>query len=354
MSRRHALISGAGIAGPALAHQLAARGWQTTIVERFPERRDEGHNIDVRGAAREVARRMGIDDDIRAANTTEVGMRFVNGDGSAAASFPMDDSGRREGITAELEILRGELSRILIEHTRNLVMPVAVTDLDMYVAYLTIPRQESDDRWWNWQHVPKSRSIHLRPDNLGSTRAMLSFLSTVRGLEDLSRSDQIAILRKTFADAGGAAPRILAQLDDAPMYFDAIGQVRAPRWSKGRVALLGDAAFCPSPVGGGGSSLALIGAYVMAGELSRADDVHTALARYEQFMRPHVTSAQEVRPAMLRRANPRTRAGIRALHAGASVIARPTVRNGLSLLGSRFGRSAVEDVKLPDYPCSRA
>jgi 2-polyprenyl-6-methoxyphenol hydroxylase-like FAD-dependent oxidoreductase len=396
MSRRHALISGAGIAGPALAHQLAARGWQTTIVERFPERRDEGHNIDVRGAAREVALQMGIDDDIRAANTTEVGMRFVNDDGSAAASFPMDDSGRREGITAELEILRGELSRILIEHTRDateyrfdtriaglsdhgdrvtvtlddttsidadllviaeglrsrtrdLVMPLKVTDLGMYIAYLTIARQESDDRWWNWQHVPESRSIHLRPDNLGTTRAMLSFLSGVRGLEDLSRDDQIAILRKTFADAGGAAPRILAQLADAPMYFDAIGQVRAPRWSKGRVALLGDAAFCPSPVGGGGSSLALIGAYVLAGELSRTDDVHTALASYEQFMRPHVTSAQEVRPAMLRRANPRTRAGIRALHAGASVFARPTVRNGLSLLGSRFGRSAAEDVKLPDY-----
>ncbi len=86
----HALISGAGISGPALAHQLASRGWQTTIVERFPERREEGQNIDVRGAAREVARRMGIEDDIRAANTTEVGMRFVNGDGSVAASFPMD------------------------------------------------------------------------------------------------------------------------------------------------------------------------------------------------------------------------------------------------------------------------
>ena len=68
----HALISGAGIAGPALAHQLAARGWQTTIVERFAQRRDEGHNIDVRGAAREVAGRMCIEGDIRTANTTEV------------------------------------------------------------------------------------------------------------------------------------------------------------------------------------------------------------------------------------------------------------------------------------------
>jgi 2-polyprenyl-6-methoxyphenol hydroxylase-like FAD-dependent oxidoreductase len=400
MSRRHALISGAGIAGPALAHQLAARGWQTTVVERFPERRDEGHNIDVRGAARDVVARMGIDDDVRAANTTEVGMRFVNDDGSAAASFPMDDSGRREGITAELEILRGELSRILIEHTRdtteyrfdtyiadltdhgnhvtavldddttidadlvviaeglrsrnrNLVMPVAVTDLDMYIAYLTIPRQESDDRWWNWQHVPESRSIHLRPDNLGTTRAMLSFMSTVRGLEDLGRDDQIAILRKTFADAGGAAPRILARLDDAPMYFDAIGQVRAPRWSKGRVVLLGDAAFCPSPVGGGGSSLALIGAYVLAGELSRTDDVPTALGLYEQFMRPHVADAQDVRPAVLRRANPRTRAGIRVLHTGARAVASPPVRAGMSLIGRRFGRSAAEDVTLPDYPSSR-
>jgi 2-polyprenyl-6-methoxyphenol hydroxylase-like FAD-dependent oxidoreductase len=399
MSPPHALVSGAGIAGPALAHQLVARGWQTTIVERFPERRDEGHNIDVRGAAREVVRRMGIDDDIRKANTTEIGMRFVNADGSAAASFPMNSSGRSEGLTAELEILRGELSRILIEHTRDtteyrfdtqiadltdhgdrvtavlddgtsidadllvvaeglrsrtrdLVMPVAVTDLGMYIAYLTIPRQESDDRWWNWQQIPGSRAIHLRPDNLGSTRAMLSFLSGVRGLEDLGRDDQIAILRRTFADAGSAAERILAQLDDAPMYFDAIGQVRAPHWSKGRVALLGDAAFCPSPVGGGGSSLALIGAYVLAGELSRTDDPRSALTRYEQFMRPHVNSAQQVRPVVLRRASPQTRAGIRALHAGARVIASPAVRKGLSVLGSRFGRSAAEDVTLPDYPHS--
>jgi NADPH-dependent 2,4-dienoyl-CoA reductase/sulfur reductase-like enzyme len=65
---RHALISGASIAGPALAHQLAARGWRTTVLERAPQRREEGHNIDVRGAAREAARRMGIEDDIRAGN----------------------------------------------------------------------------------------------------------------------------------------------------------------------------------------------------------------------------------------------------------------------------------------------
>jgi 2-polyprenyl-6-methoxyphenol hydroxylase-like FAD-dependent oxidoreductase len=395
MNHPHAVISGAGIAGPALAHQLNERGWRTTIVERFSQQRDEGHNIDVRGAAREVARRMGIEDAIRAANTTEIGMRFVNAEGSVAASFPMNGSGI-SGPTAELEILRGELSRILLErtqdsteyrfdsqiekltdhgdhvtaaltdntsidadlvviaeglrsHTRDLVMPVSVTDLGMYLAYLTIPRIESDDSWWNWQHSPGSRSIHLRPDNVGTTRAMLSFMSDVKGLEDLARTDQIAILRKTFADAGGAAPRILERLDDAPMYFDALGQVRAPQWSEGRVTLLGDAAFCPSPVGGGGSSLALIGAYVLAGELSRTGDIHAGLAGYERFMRPHVAAAQKVRPAVLRRANPRTQAGIRVLHTGARLAASRPVRAGMSMAGKTFGAATVEKLALPDY-----
>ncbi|NTY61735.1 FAD-dependent oxidoreductase [Mycolicibacterium sphagni] len=110
---RHAVISGAGIAGPTLAHHPAERGWRTTVIERFAARRDEGQNIDVRGAAREVARRMGVEDAIHAANTGEVGMRFLRDDGSPAAAFPMSASGEIDGPTAEFEILRGELSRTL-------------------------------------------------------------------------------------------------------------------------------------------------------------------------------------------------------------------------------------------------
>lgn len=394
MGRPHALISGAGIAGPALAHQLVVRGWETTVIERAPQRRGEGQNIDVRGAARQVVRSMGIDEDIRAANTSEVGMRFVKDDGTAAASFPIDSSGRFDGATAELEILRGELSRILIEHTRDstnyrfdtqitglddrgnvvtttlddgtsvdadlvviaeglrspnrgLVTSVDVTDLGMYIAYLTLARTRGDDRWWNWQHASRSRAVHLRPDNLGTTRAMLTFLSDVRGLERLCRDDQITVLRRSFADVGGAAPRVLAELDEAPMYFDGLGQVRAPCWSKGRVALLGDAAFCVSPAGGGGSSLALIGAYILAAELAGTEDVRAALSRYERFMRPHVKAAQDVRPWMLRCANPRTSAGIRALHAGGCVVASPAARAVRRLSGRRFSRVAAEQVRLP-------
>jgi 2-polyprenyl-6-methoxyphenol hydroxylase-like FAD-dependent oxidoreductase len=396
---RHAVISGAGIAGPALAHQLSARGWRITVVERFPELRDEGQNVDVRGAAREVARRMGIEADIRAATTGEVGTRFLRPDGSIAASFPVGGPGERDGPTAELEILRGELSRILIERTRetvdyrfgtaiadltdlgdrvavrlddgsdldadlvviaeglrsrtrNFVTAVDVTDLGMYFAYVTIPRLDTDDLWWSWQHVPGGRGVHLRPDNLGTTRAILTFVSDVRGLEDLRRADQIAILRRTFADVDGAAQRILAELnDEAPLYFSAVGQLQTSTWSKGRIALLGDAAFCPATFGGGGTSLALIGAYVLAGELSGPGDHRAALARYEDFMVSQaVPTTPPVRAGLLRRANPRTVGGIRALHAGARLVAGPVGRAASKLLGGRFVDVGIARLRLPDYP----
>jgi 2-polyprenyl-6-methoxyphenol hydroxylase-like FAD-dependent oxidoreductase len=395
---RHAVISGAGIAGPALAHQLAARGWQATVIERFPERRDEGQNIDVRGAAREVARRMGIEEDLRAANTGEIGMRFLDENGSPAASFPKSAPGEIEGPTAEFEILRGELSRILIEHTRDsadfrfdtqisdltdhgdhvtvamddgtaidadlvviaeglrsrtrrFVTSADVNDLGMYFGYVTIPRDDSDDQWWNWQHVSGSRAVHTRPDNLGTTRALLTFISDVRGLETLRPADQITILRRTFADVRGAAPRILDELEKgAPLYFSAVGQVSTPTWSRGRIALLGDAAFCNATFGGVGTSLALIGAYVLAGELSRTDDHRAALTRYEQFMRSQLVDATPpVRMSVLRRANPRTRAGIRALHTGARIVASPAGQAAMNVLGKRLVHVAADDLHLPDY-----
>jgi 2-polyprenyl-6-methoxyphenol hydroxylase-like FAD-dependent oxidoreductase len=393
----HAVISGAGIAGPALAHQLSARGWQATVIERFPQRRDEGQNVDIRGAAREVIGRYGIDDEVRAANTTEVGMRFTREDGTAAASFPVAADGKTDGPTAELEILRGELSRILIEasadrvdyrfgtqvadvvdhgghvtahlqdgeaidadlvviaeglnsRSRRFVTPADVHELGMHIAYATIPRTDADDGWWNWQAATGNRTVHLRPDNLGTTRAMLTFMSNVHGFEDLDRAGQALILRRTFADVGGFAPRVLAAIEDgAPMYFSAVGQARPPVWSKGRVTLLGDAAFCNGTFGGAGTSLALIGGYILAGELAGTDDVPSALARYEDKMRPFVATVSTMTERSLRLANPSTRTGIRVLHAGAGLMAG-RVGKALSALTAR--RAAKSDVPLPDYPAA--
>jgi 2-polyprenyl-6-methoxyphenol hydroxylase-like FAD-dependent oxidoreductase len=341
---------------------------------------------------------MGLEDEIRAANTTEKGTRFVRADGAAAASFPVAVG--RDGPTAELEILRGELSRIFIEHTRErtvyrfdsriadvtdhgdhvavaledgatldgdllviaeglrsrsrrFVTSADVTDLGMYLAYATIPRTDDDDQWWNWQHATGHRAVHLRPDNLGTTRAILSFMSDVRGFEDLDRVGQLTILRSTFDDVGGAAPRVLAALDDgAPMYFSAVGQMRNSSWIKGRIALLGDAAFCNATFGGAGTSLALIGAYLLAGELAEAGDIGAALTRYQALMKPFVDTAPRVREGVLRLANPRTRKAIRLLHAAAGVAASPVGR-ALSAFTGLAGIGGDGD-ELPNYPAEIA
>ena len=384
------LISGASIAGPALAHGLAGRGWETTIVERFPALRDEGQNIDVRGAAREVLRRAGLEDAVRAATTGEVGTRFVDARGRTVAAFP---AGRSDtgGATAELEILRGELSRIFYERTRDhteyvfgdritalddhadgvtvgfehgpdrtvdvVVVAEGVTSrtrslvfatgvqvryLGVYIAYLTIPRTATDTPWGRGYNAPGGRTVTLRPDNRGTTRATVTFLSDVRGLEDLDAGDQAHLLRRTFADAGWETPRVLAALDDDAFYFDAVGQVRAEPWSRGRVALLGDAAYSPSPFSGMGTSLALVGAHVLAGELV-AGHHQEAFARYDAIMRPYVERAQKLPPGTPRLAHPRTRAGVAVLHGGLRVASR------VAGLGGRLFSPPADALELPEY-----
>ncbi|MFC5061668.1 FAD-dependent monooxygenase [Actinomycetospora atypica] len=391
---RHALISGASIAGPALAHQLNARGWRTTVVERSPRLREEGQNVDLRGAGREVARRMGIEDVLLAATTTEVGTRFVDERGRAIAEFPAGENDT-DGATAELEILRGDFARVLydrtaddteyrfgdritdlVDHddrvtatlesgaridadvvvvaegtrsrTRDLVVPDAeLKELGLYVAYATIPRTPDDDRWWRWYHTTGTGGVSLRPDNRGTTRAMLSFMSDVRGLEALDRDSQIAILRRTLGDVGWEGPRVLAALDDAPMYFDAVAQVRLPRWSTGRRVLLGDAAWAAGPFGTG-TSTALTGAYILAGELDANPDHRVALERYEQLMRPFIDEVQDVKPAMLKAVNPRSRAGVALQRVAFRAAAEVSSRFGG--LFSALTRPRSDAIELPDYP----
>ena len=147
------LISGSSIAGPALAYWLNAHGWQTTVVERFDELRDDGQNIDVRGAGREVARRMGIEDAIRAASTGETGTEFVNADGSPVARFAAGESDSG-GATAELEILRGQLSRIIVDRTRTdttYVFGDRIVALDdgQDGVTVTFATDRSPSTWWS-------------------------------------------------------------------------------------------------------------------------------------------------------------------------------------------------------------
>ena len=401
MSTPSILVSGASIAGPATASWLAAAGWDVTVVERFDHLRDEGQNVDVRGVGREVLRRMGLEDTVRAHHTRETGLAFVDDDGHPYASFPAGADETDRSPTAELEILRGHLARVLYDHsagaaeylfgdritalhddgegvdvefargparrfdavviaegarsrTRDMVFPDAdVHELGLLAAYLTIPRTPDDDRQWRIHFGGRGRLVHLRPDGVGTTRAMLSMYTDARGLDGLDRDGAAAVLRATYGDLGWETPRILAALDpdataDGPasLYVDQIAQIRLPTWHRGRVAVLGDAAWCAGPFGTGTTS-ALAGAYVLAGELGATpDDVPAAFARYERTLRPLTDRAQTVVPRV---GHPRVEWHRTLLRAGLRVLAGP--------VGTTLGRIVpalnpslpVDAIALPDY-----
>lgn len=400
MSRPRVLISGASIAGPALAFWLNRYGWQTTVIERAPELRLGGQNIDIRGAARETVRRAGLEPAVREATTGELGIRFVRADGSTAAEFPAGKSDA-DGATAEVEILRGDLAQLFLDATQDnteYVFGDTITALDqteagvrvsfthndpreldlvvvaegknsatrglvfgsepeilllgMEMTYLTIPRASTDTDWWRWYSAPDGRGVTLRPDRHGTTRAVLTRLTGKQDgapneprSADAQADAQRATLRERFGDAGWEAPRILDALDDAEIYGESLAQVRAPHWSRGRVVLVGDAAYCASPVSGMGTNLSLVGAYVLAGELAAHVDHRDAFRGYERIMRPYAEQAQQLPPGTPRLANPRTRLGIALFHGLLRAAASPAA----SRLRTRAFSPPAEQIDLPDY-----
>lgn len=390
-SRPSVLISGASIAGPAVADLLLRQGYEVTVIERAQELRAGGQNVDVEGEGREVADRMGLVDSIREAGTGEKGTEFVNASGRTVALFPASDDA---SFTAELEVPRAALSRMLYDrtregarylfgeqiaeiddrgekvavrltggveesfdlvviaeglrsHTRGLLFDdVDFHHLGLYIAWFPIPRRPDDIDNWRIYHAPGGRVVSLRPAK-DSMRAMLALRSDPAGFENRPKTEQVAMLRERYADAGWQAQRILDGLEPDTLEFQPIAQVRAPKWSTGRVVLLGDAAYAPSPLTGQGTSLALIGAYLLAGELGRGDAPASAFQRYELLMRPHVQAAQKLPPGIARITLPDSTLGVRALHSAVKLIASRPVRAVRGVLSQR-NRESVPST-LPTY-----
>ncbi|WP_279359389.1 FAD-dependent monooxygenase [Methylobacterium indicum] len=388
---RRILITGASIAGTTAAWWLGRAGFDVTVVERAPAFRDGGQNVDVRGIGRRILREMGLERAALDRGTGEEGTAWVDAAGHPRARF-MTGEMEGDGPTAEMEILRGDLARLLFEAarphaafrfgdvveriddgaetatvtfadgqtaaydavvvaegvgsaTRERVFPGENDPrwMDLTIAYFTVPRTPDDDRLWRWYNAPGGRSLSLRPDPHGTTRAMLSVHGPLAEAQGWDRDRQKAFLRERFRDAGWQAPRVLAALDAADdVYFDVLRQVRMPRWSRGRVVLTGDAAWCVTPLAGIGATLAITGARVLAGELARTGDVPAAFTAYERAMRPMVEEAQGVPKIAPRLMHPRTEAGIRALHAVLRTASRPAFRR---VAGRLFGgRSAEPDL----------
>ena len=156
------------------------------------------------------------------------------------------------------------------------------------------------DHWFLMYNAPGGRVAAIRPERGGTAKAMLSFTSPPLDYDRRDVRQQQRLLTKAFAGVGWRVPALLAaHAGRADFYFDSICQVHVPNWSRGRVPLLGDAGYCGSPLTGMGTSMALVGAYVLAGELAAARDDHgSAFAQYQEVMRDYVRSARRCRPAV--------------------------------------------------------
>lgn len=338
------LISGGGLAGPALAHRLRRHGFAPTIVERAPGLRPGGQAIDVRGVALDVVGRMGLLERVRAARTRLWGMSVLDGEGNEIhrSTEQVLSSGRLD--SDDVEILREDLVRFLYELTADEVEYLhddSITALEetgsgIHVTFERGPAREfdlvigADGLYSNVRRLafgPHEGFLHHLDAHLAVFTAD-NFL----GLEDweiYAKDAGIAYvvyparenreLRVTFGFESGPLdidhrdvdaqrrlvaermelcgwqrePMLKALADADDFHFSAMAQVRMDHWSRGRVALLGDAGYCGSPLTGQGTSLALVGAYVLAEELARAGGDHVAgFAGYERRMRPFVTVNQ--------------------------------------------------------------
>ncbi|MGW3290243.1 FAD-dependent monooxygenase [Streptomyces sp. NPDC001002] len=361
MGRLKVLISGASIAGPALALWLARYGADVTVVERWPELRAGGQLVDLRGVSREVLRRMGVDSEVRAARESNYGLSFVDGQGRTKGALRADQFGG-DGPVAEIEILRGALSEVLHEQSRDRVeyrfddritsahddgtkvhvefksAPAESFDvvigadglhselremlfgpetdhlhhLGTYVSFWTA-RNHIDVRDWTVAYSEPGRTIGMR--SILDNSKVMAFFSFRAGRPSYDWRDVDAQKRIVKARASGMAweaAALLSQIDTAPdFYFDTCSQVRLARWSTGRVGLVGDAAYSASPLSGHGTTIAMVGAYVLAGELAATpDDITGALTRYEAKLRPWIGEIQQWAPDQGKVMTPQTSLGI--------------------------------------------
>lgn len=395
-SKKKVLVSGASIAGPTLGFWLAKYGFEVTIVERSKSLRLGGQNLDIRGAGRAIARKMGIEQAILAANTGEIGLQFVNRNNEVEAAFPRGGAG---SFTSEAEILRGDLVNILYDNTKNNVRyvfgkyitavhqgvnNVEVTFSDnekevfdlliaadgvrsstrklifgdepevkfvgLYNAWYTIPKIERDTNWARWYTATGSRVMMLRPDNHGTIRASFSFLSDDKSHLNRAANEQKEILKDKLSGAGWEEERLMKEIDNNnDVYFDGLSQVHAPRWFDGRAGMIGDAAYCPTPLTGMGTTLAIVGAYLLAGELARHDKHEDAFAAYEKRMRPFVEKVQKLPPGVPWLAHPRSKFGVVVVNTVAGIVASRFIKRISKLFSKRAEDVTKDEIELPEF-----
>jgi 2-polyprenyl-6-methoxyphenol hydroxylase-like FAD-dependent oxidoreductase len=362
------LISGAGVAGPALAYWLARAGFRPTVVERSGGQRSSGNPVDVRGAALPVVEEMGIVETLRRAATRATAMRFIDGGGRPGRRMSMSATRSSKG-PAEIEIARADLARILFEAARDdaeFVFDDTITEMSQdgegvdvtfergaprrfdlvvgadglhstvrrigfgaeadFVRYLGIyvattalgevPEYPHDVLLYN----SPGRLVSVHP---ASGKALVAFIfrrTPVPGFDYRDREQHRGILGQAYRDDNGwRVPELLERaLNADDLYFDAVCKVVLPSWSNGRITLLGDSAASVSLLGDG-SSLAIAGARTLARALA-GRDYRAALRQYEYEHRRRTDPRRRGAGLAAAMLVPKSRAGIVTRNAAARLM----------------------------------
>ena len=342
------LVSGASVAGMATAYWLAQHGYSVTVVERYPGLRPGGQAIDVRGPALTVLERMGLRAAADHARTRIRGSSVVDRDGNEVSRDT--ESTPTGGLIAnpDIEVLRDDLVELLFEATKHNAeflfddsiaalrddgTSVEVTlerdgprrfdlvigadglhsnvrklvfgpeeqfieRLGTHAAIFTVPNFLDLEYWQMWHYGDSTMAGVYSARKNTEARAMVGFMDTDLRIDYRDTAAQFAELERRMADDGWVRPQLLEYMRSAPdFYFDEMSQIKMDRWSRGRVALVGDAAYCCSPLSGQGTSVALLGAYILAGELAAASpdgtvDYALGFANYQREFDDYVKRNQ--------------------------------------------------------------
>ncbi|MGA8444125.1 MAG: FAD-binding domain [Roseiarcus sp.] len=395
MSAKSVLISGAGIAGPTLAFWLNAAGFETTIVEHAPRLRAGGYVIDFWGAGYDIAERMGLADELSRVGYRMRELRIVDPRGERVAGFgtrvlreltggrfvtlARSDLARMlfDTVKGETEVLFGDQIADLEQRTdcvhvrferageRSFDLVVGADGLHSKVRKLAFgPRQQFEKdlgyavvAFQARGYRPRDEDVYVLYSEPGrmvgrvalrDDRTLILFVFTrndepTRPTLDLAAEK--GMLRRRFGADGWECGHILERLDAAQeLYFDPVAQIKMPAWSRGRVALVGDAAFCVSLMAGQGSALSIAGAYVLAGELAKAGARHDeAFANYEALLRPFIDRKQKGAERFSAAFAPKTRLGLFVRNQVVKACAIP----GLAKFA--LSRDIADSLDLPEY-----